>query len=60
VQLAALAARRLAAAGVPEDTMWIVDLRGAAWVAFGARFSNDADLTPQPQPFQGNFVARPT
>ena len=33
------AARCLAAAGLPNDTMWIVDTRGAASVAFGAALS---------------------
>ena len=30
------AARVVANVGLPEDTMWMVDLRGAASVAFGA------------------------
>ena len=33
------AAARLALVGLPADTMWIVDLRGAASVAFGATLS---------------------
>jgi hypothetical protein len=33
------AAARIAAAGLPPDTMWIADLRGAASVAFGAALS---------------------
>jgi hypothetical protein len=33
------AAECLAGAGLPNDTMWIVDLRGAASVAFGATLS---------------------
>jgi hypothetical protein len=36
------AARRVALAGVPLDTMWVVDLRGAASVAFGATLSQEA------------------
>ena len=39
VRRAELAAGRVAAAGVPSDTMWVVDLRGAASVAFGATLS---------------------
>jgi hypothetical protein len=42
VQRARLAATRLAAAGVPSDTMWIIDLRGAASVAFGATLSQES------------------
>ncbi len=33
------AARVVAAVGLPEDTMWMVDLRGAGAVAFGATLS---------------------
>jgi hypothetical protein len=36
------AAERIAAAGLPSDTMWIVDLRGAASVAFGVTLSRAA------------------
>ncbi len=36
------AARRMAAAGLPPDTMLVVDLRGPASVAFGAELSRDA------------------
>lgn len=36
------AAARVAAAGLPPDTMWIVDLRGAASVAFGVTLSRAA------------------
>ncbi len=39
VQRARTAAARLAAVGVPQGTMWVVDLRGAASVAFGATLS---------------------
>ncbi len=42
VMRAELAATRLAASGVPADTMWIVDLRGAASVAFGATLSRES------------------
>jgi hypothetical protein len=38
-QLAECAASRLAQAGIPTDTAWIVDLRGAESVAFGAALS---------------------
>ncbi len=37
-----LAAARIAAAGLPSDTALIVDLRGAASVAFGARLTHAA------------------
>lgn len=36
------AGARVAAAGLPADTMWVVDLRGAASVAFGAQISRGA------------------
>jgi hypothetical protein len=36
------AASRIAAAGLPADTLWMVDLRGAASVAFGATLSRAA------------------
>ena len=36
------AARRIAEQGMPADTMWVVDLRGAASVAFGATLSRTA------------------
>jgi hypothetical protein len=39
VRRARQAAARLAAVGMPQDTMWVVDLRGAASVAFGATLS---------------------
>jgi hypothetical protein len=39
VHRARAAAERLAAIGVPQGTLWIVDLRGAASVAFGATLS---------------------
>jgi hypothetical protein len=39
VQRAEQAAKRLAMVGVPENSLWIVDLRGAASVAFGATLS---------------------
>jgi hypothetical protein len=38
-QLAECAASRLARVGLPSDTMWVVDLRGAESVAFGAALS---------------------
>ncbi len=40
VQKARAAAEQLAASGLPEHTMWIVDLRGAASVAFGAALAS--------------------
>jgi len=39
VHRARAAAERLAMIGVPQGTLWIVDLRGAASVAFGATLS---------------------
>ena len=39
VHQAQCAAQHVAAAGLPPDTMWIVDMRGAASVAFGAMVS---------------------
>jgi hypothetical protein len=42
---ARVAATRLAAAGLPADTLWIIDLRGAASVAFGATLS---ELSAEP------------
>ena len=39
VRQAEEAAARVAAAGVPKGTLWVVDLRGAASVAFGATLS---------------------
>jgi hypothetical protein len=42
VHRAQIAAARLAAAALPADTMWVVDLRGAASVAFGATLSQQA------------------
>ena len=44
VQEAQEAARVVAEVGLPARTMWILDLRGAASVAFGATLSN---LSPQ-------------
>jgi hypothetical protein len=42
VARARLAAQQLAAGGLPPDTLWVVDLRGAASVAFGAALSHAA------------------
>ncbi|APR82279.1 Hypothetical protein A7982_07628 [Minicystis rosea] len=42
VQQAKAAAERLALVGLPSDTLWIVDLRGAASVAFGSTLSRYA------------------
>jgi hypothetical protein len=42
VRRAEAAAARVAGAGIPTDTMWVIDLRGAASVAFGATLSADA------------------
>jgi hypothetical protein len=42
VHRAQASAARVAAAGLPNDTMWVVDLRGAASVAFGAQLSRSA------------------
>jgi hypothetical protein len=48
VARAELAAARVASSGVPADTMWIVDLRGAASVAFGARLSRESSQAVAP------------
>jgi len=40
VQRAEVSAGLLAEAGLPPGTMWVVDMRGAASVAFGARLSS--------------------
>ncbi|HNF99842.1 MAG TPA: hypothetical protein PKL17_06900 [Pseudomonadota bacterium] len=42
LQRAELLGARLGAAGLPPDTLWIVDLRGAAAVAFGNAVSHAA------------------
>jgi hypothetical protein len=42
VRRAQLAAGRLAEMGLPQDTMWVVDLRGAASVAFGATLTQQS------------------
>ncbi len=42
VHRARTAGRRVAAAGLPTDTLWVVDLRGAASVAFGTALSSSA------------------
>jgi hypothetical protein len=42
VQRAWEAGARVGAAGVPPDTLWIVDMRGAASVSFGVALSQDA------------------
>jgi hypothetical protein len=42
VQRAERAARNVAAVGLPSETLWVVDLRGAASVAFGASLSRAA------------------
>jgi len=42
------AAERLAVANVPADVMWMVDLRGAASVAFGASLSKRAQVPVAP------------
>jgi hypothetical protein len=45
VQRARAAGQLVASAAMPPDTMWVVDLRGAASVAFGATVSS---LSPSP------------
>jgi hypothetical protein len=42
VRSAENAARQVAGAGLPSDTLWVVDLRGAASVAFGVTLSRTA------------------
>ncbi len=50
VHLADLAAQHLAVAGVPSRSMWVVDLRGAASVAFGAALSKASRTSVAPIP----------
>jgi hypothetical protein len=57
VRRAQLAAARVAAADVPADTMWVVDLRGAASVAFGATLSQDAPNAVAPVMTFNNWPA---
>ena len=42
VQDARAAAMQVARVGLPDDAMWVIDLRGAASVAFGATLSQEA------------------
>jgi len=51
------AARVVANVGLPEDTMWMVDLRGAASVAFGATLSAHATQAVAPITTFNNWPA---
>jgi hypothetical protein len=42
VQRASAAGQRIGAGGLPRDTLWVVDMRGPASVAFGAALSQAA------------------
>jgi hypothetical protein len=57
VQRAAIAGQRLAGDGLPPDTMWIVDMRGAASVAFGVAVSRHAAETVSLIPTFNNWPA---
>jgi hypothetical protein len=57
VQRAHAAAERLAAVGLPPGTMWVVDLRGAASVAFGATLSRRAQAPVAPVMTFNNWPA---
>ena len=57
VHRAHAAAARLALVGLPESTMWIVDLRGAASVAFGATLSRMSSAKVAPVMTFNNWPA---
>jgi hypothetical protein len=57
VRRAQVAAARLAAADLTGDTMWVVDLRGAASVAFGATLSHEARVPVAPVMTFNNWPA---
>jgi hypothetical protein len=57
VQRAAIAGLRLAGDGLPPDTMWIVDMRGAASVAFGVAVSRHASEAVSLIPTFNNWPA---
>jgi hypothetical protein len=57
VQAAGRAAARVAQAGLPNDTLWIVDLRGAASVAFATGLSRGSDRTISVIPTFNNWPA---
>ena len=57
VRRAQAAASRLATQGVPPDTMWVIDLRGAASVAFGATLSQEASRPVAPVMTFNNWPA---
>jgi hypothetical protein len=48
VHRAEIAAGALASVGLPRDTLWIIDLRGAASVAFGATLSRASGVPVAP------------
>ena len=57
VQRADRAAARVAALGVPSDAMWVVDMRGAASVAFAASLSNHSPAPVAPIATFNNWPA---
>jgi hypothetical protein len=57
VQRAATAGVRLAQDGLPPDTLWIVDMRGAASVAFGVAVSRHASESVSLIPTFNNWPA---
>jgi len=57
VQRATVAGRRVAANGLPPDTLWVVDMHGAASVAFGVALSYDAGESVSLVPTFNNWPA---
>ena len=57
VNRAAIAATCVARAGMPNNTMWIVDLPGAASVAFGATLSRESSTSVATVPTFNNWPA---
>jgi hypothetical protein len=58
VQRAAAAGRQIGSEGLPPDTLWIVDMRGAASVAFGVALSQAADEPVSLVPTFNNWPAQ--
>ena len=57
VQRATVAGRRVAATGLPPDTLWVVDMHGAASVAFGVALSHDSAESVSLVPTFNNWPA---
>lgn len=57
VNSAMAAATRVAQMGLPQDAMWVVDLRGAASVAFGTTLSQRAAMPTAVVPTFNNWPA---